>query len=98
MKTFMLILAVTMLAISVPAAPPTVTLAVYPLGDGNLQIITSTTPTVQRYDCVLQSTTNFVTWTAISTNILPFSLSLTATNIVQTTNTMTFYRVEAVAL
>ena len=96
MKKFIFTLAVTTLAISLPAVPPTVTLAIYPLSDGNLQIIALTSPTVQRYNCVLQSTADFVTWTAISTNT--FSYNLTATNIVQTTNAMTFYRVEAIAL
>jgi hypothetical protein len=96
MKTLIFTLALTTLPVSLQAVPPTVALAVYPLSDGNLQIIASTSPTVQRYNCVLQSTTDFVAWTAISTN--EFSSNLTATNIVQTTNMMTFYRVEAVAL
>jgi hypothetical protein len=91
-----IVLAVTMLGIPLLAGPPLVTLAVHPLAEGSLQIIASSSPTLQRYNCVLQSTTNLVTWTAISTNV--FSYSYTATNIVQATNTMTFYRAEAVAL
>jgi hypothetical protein len=96
MKTFTLILTVTLLAVSLPAVPPTVTLVIYAPSVGNMQIIASTTPTVQRYNCVLQSTADFVSWTAISTNT--FSINLTATNYVQATNTMTFYRAEAIAL
>jgi hypothetical protein len=96
MKTFIFTLALTMLAVSLRAVEPTVTLAVYSLSGDNLQIIALTTPTVRRYNCVLQSTTDLITWTAISTNT--FSYTLTATNVVQTTNTMTFYRVQAVAL
>jgi hypothetical protein len=93
---FIFTLAFTTLAISILAVPPTVALSVHPPNDGYLQIIASTTLTVQRYNCVFQSSTDFVSWTAISTN--EFSNSLTATNIVQTTNTATFYRAEAVAL
>jgi hypothetical protein len=90
-----------MLAISVPAVPPTVTLTVYPLSDDHLQIIASATQiqTVVKPKCVLQSTTDFITWTALSTNTFVFCLTETnymATNIVQMSNTMTFYRVEAV--
>ena len=95
MKIFIFTLALTMSAISVLGVPPTITLTAYPLSNGSFQIVASTTPTVQAYYCVSQSTTDFIHWTAISTNT--FSLNLTATNIVQTTNAMTFYRVEAVA-
>jgi hypothetical protein len=95
MKIFIFASALTMLAISVPGVPPTITLTASPLSNGSFQIVASTTPTVQAYYCVFQSTTDFIHWTAISTNT--FSFNLAATNIVQTTNTMTFYRVQAVA-
>ena len=94
MKKFIFKFALTMLAVSLQAVPPTVTLTIYPPNGGSLRIIALTTPTVQRYNCALQSTTDFVTWTAISTN--EFSSSLTVTNMVQATNIATFYRAEAI--
>ena len=73
---------------------PTVNLSVFTLGSGNLQIIGSGSnfQVGTQYNWVLQSTTDFRNWTAISTNTFAAS-NIMVTNIVQTTNAMTFYRV-----
>jgi len=88
MKKFMLILAVTMLTTHLPA--DTVVLTISATGNGNLEIIASSK---QAFGCVLQSTTDFVNWTAISTNTFPTSGMVT--NILQATNSFTFYRAKA---
>jgi hypothetical protein len=98
-KKSILTLAVTMLATHLPAQtnPPTATfnLTISTLSNGNLQIVASSpgywwSPPYPGYVCVLFSTTDFVTWTPISTNVPPFNVAVT--NIVQATNEMTFYR------
>jgi hypothetical protein len=72
------------------AAPPLPTLGITPIGSGELQIIVSIPlPPTQPYT-VLQSSTNLVNWVSIATNKYPSTLS--ATNIVQSTNPRTFYR------
>jgi hypothetical protein len=78
--------------IIVPATSAILTISA--LGDGNLQIIASgpTGPFTHGIGCVLQSATNLVDWTVINTNIFPIDGMVT--NIVQTTNLETFYRVE----
>ena len=93
MKKFIFTMAVIMLATHLPA--PTVVLTISALANGNLQIVATMGPTVKAYHCVLQSTSDFVIWTAISTNTF-FSSGdvLTVTNIVQTTNSMNFYRAQ----
>ena len=92
MKKFIFTFAITMLATHLPA--PTAILTFSNLGDGNLEIIASgpSGPLPRGYDCVLQSTTDFTNWTAISTNKFPFDGMVT--NVIQTTNAVGFYRVE----
>jgi hypothetical protein len=92
MKKFIFTLAVTMLATHLPA-PPTV-LTTSALGNGQLQITAfgPTGPFTREVDCVLQSTADFTHWTAISTNKFPNDGMVT--NVVQTTNSVSFYRVE----
>jgi hypothetical protein len=97
MKKFIFTLAVTMLATHLPAPTsiePTNFLTISDLGNGNLQIVASgpTGEFFRAYLCVLESTTDFVNWTAISTNTFPYNGMVT--NIVQTTNSMRFYRFE----
>jgi len=90
MKKFLVAMAVVVLATHLPAPiqPPTPTLTISALGDGTMQIIAS--------DCGFESqvefssTTNFVNWTAISTNTA--SDDGVVTNIVQATNSLNFYR------
>jgi len=87
------------LVINAVANPPTVTLVVFPQAGGELQIVTSATLTVRAYDFVLESSTNFIAWTAMDTNALSYNSTtenLMGTNVVEMTNSMTFYRVEAV--
>jgi len=74
------------------AAKVTAILRAKALGDGNLEIVAAINPPVIPHDCVLQSTTDYTSWTAVSTNSFPSSGMVT--NIVQTTNSMSFYRVE----
>jgi hypothetical protein len=88
MKKHIFTFAVTMLATILPAT--TVTLTVSTLANGNVQIISSCNPPVSQSAFVLQSTTDFVHWTGISTNIVAGSFMVT--NIIQTTNIMMFYR------
>jgi len=72
-----------------PLAPATLTISA--LGVGQLQIaVTNGIPGTGNVTNVLQSTTDLVQWTSISTNI---SSSQNFTNIVPATNAMTFYRV-----
>jgi hypothetical protein len=92
MKKFIFTLVITTVATRLLAAAAILTVIVSV--DGNLEIIASgpSGPLPRGYDCVLQSTTDFTNWTAISTNKFPFDGLVT--NVVQTTNTMEFYRVE----
>jgi hypothetical protein len=90
MKKIIFTFAITMLASRLPA--PTAILTATTLADGNLQIVASIGPQVRAYGCVLHSTTDLATWTAISTNTFPGDGLVT--NIVQTTNSMCFYKVE----
>jgi hypothetical protein len=93
MKKLTLSLAVTMLALSLPAS---IILTISPLGGGRLEIVASGLDycqfCVEPYKGVLQSTIDFVDWTSINTNFV--SVDGTVTNVVQTTNTMLFYRVK----
>jgi hypothetical protein len=93
MRKFITTLVVTMLATHLLASP-LIVLSISALSDGSLQIIASGLANLPLYheDCVLQSTTNFVNWTSLSTNSGPFSLQGTVFNIGQPTNSMTFYR------
>jgi hypothetical protein len=92
MKKFFFTLAIVMLATHLPA--PGVILVLSDLGGGNLQIVASGLKfgPAALHVGVLESTTNFVSWTAISTNYV--QQGGVVTNIVQTTNTMSFYRIE----
>jgi hypothetical protein len=90
MKKLIFTFAMTMLATHLPA--PTAILTVTALAGGNLQIVASIGPQVRAYGCVLHSTKDFASWTAISTNTFPGNGMVT--NIVQTTNSMSFYKVE----
>lgn len=73
----------------VPPVPAILTISA--LGVGQLQIaVTNGTPGTDNATNVLQSTTDLVHWTSISTNI---SSSQFFTNIVSATNVMNFYRV-----
>jgi hypothetical protein len=75
--------------VDVPLAPAILTISA--LGIGQLQIaVTNGTPDTESATNMLQSTTDFVHWASISTNI---SFSQNFTNIVSATNVMTFYRV-----
>jgi hypothetical protein len=98
MKAFISRLVFALFTISVSAGPPTVTL-VSRLQDANLQIITSATPTVKAYYFVLQSTTDFTTWSVMGTNTLSYNPAiglLMGTNTIQITNSMTFYRIAVI--
>ena len=100
MKKPILALTFAALTVAVWAGPPIVTLVVHLQDGGEIQIITSATPTVRAYNFVLESTTDLVVWTATGTNALSYNSTtgnLMGTNLVQITNHMTFYRVEAVA-
>ncbi len=90
MKKFMFTFAITMLALRLPA--PTAILTVTTLAGGELQIVAWIGAEIRGYDCVLHSTTDFVSWTAISTNKFPGNGFVT--NIVRATNSMRFYKVE----
>ena len=94
MKKFIVTLGVTMLATHLPAPPaPPINLSILTTSDGGLQILTSGVgsspyaPTL----CVLQSTTDFVNWTSVKTNVVSPSTG-TITNLVEPTNSMMFYR------
>jgi hypothetical protein len=77
-------------ATAVPEPVTTVMLTVSTLASSNVQIISSCSPPVSQSTFVLQSTTDFVNWTGISTNIVVGGFMVT--NIIQTTNLMIFYR------
>jgi hypothetical protein len=93
MKKLTLSFAITMLAFCVSAS---IILSISRLGGSQLQIVASGLPydpnVFSPYKGVLQSTTDFVHWTSITTNAV--SPEGTVTNIVQTTNSMLFYRVK----
>jgi hypothetical protein len=95
MKTFVCTLVFALFTISVSAGPPTVTLVSH-LQDANIQIITSATLTLKAYYFVLQSTTDFTTWSVMGTNALSYNPTtglLMGTNSIQITNSMTFFRI-----
>jgi len=85
--------------------PAPAILTISPLGNGSYQIVAPGTsdPQFPPLYCVLQFSTNFVLWTAISTNIFPlngagfgtnvFNDGYGVTNIVEATNSSTFFRV-----
>jgi hypothetical protein len=88
MKKSILALAVATLALNMGAA---FILTISDLGNGQIRIVRpSRGPTVGRVTNVLQTTTDFVSWTSIRTNI---SFDEGFTNILQTTNGMSFYRI-----
>jgi hypothetical protein len=88
MKKLILALAVTTLAFNVPAP---IILTISDLGNGQMQIVRPSQGTwIGRVTNVLQTTTDFASWTSIRTNI---SFDVGFTNIVQATNVMSFYRV-----
>jgi hypothetical protein len=92
MKKLIFILAVTMLAMHLPAQVtqnPGPTLKITTLDSLHLQIVATAVPAF--HQAVLETSTNLVDWTFISTNTAPLVGGIT--NIVQTTNTLTFYRV-----
>ena len=92
MKKFIFITAVALLTSQLPAA---IILAMSSLGDGRYQIVAPGTSDAGPVYCVLQSTTNFVTWTPISTNMFPWmGQGYGVTNIIQVTNVKAFYRVK----
>jgi len=90
MKKLVTTLAIAMLAAHLPAPtqPPLPTLLISDLGGGNFQIIASNCGYQSQVE--LSATTDFVNWTAISTNTA--SDGGVVTNIVQATNSMNFYR------
>ena len=92
MKKFIITLAVTMLTLHLSAPP--IGLIISALRDGSLQISASGIVDLPpaKTVCVLESTTNLVNWTSINTNNGPFPISGTVLQIVQPTNSMTFYR------
>ena len=93
MKKIVLTVAVWMLATCLPA--PTIVLKISPSGNGSVQVVTSglVGSDTHGIKVVLQSTSDFVRWTSISTNTLPYPFSGSITNVVQTTNSVMFYRV-----
>jgi hypothetical protein len=93
MKKFIFTTAVALLTCQLPAA---IILAMSSLGDGRCHIIAPGNSTAGPVYCVLQSTSDFVTWTSISTNMFPwYGQGYGVTNIIQVTNVMEFYRVKA---
>jgi len=96
MKKVLFTFGVAMFAVHLPA--PTVTLAISPMGGSSLQVVGSGSgflPSTRGYHYVLESTTNLVQWTPVSTNIVSVVSSgqFTITNIITSTNTTTLYRV-----
>jgi len=88
MKKCILVLVVSTLAFNITAS---FTLTISDLGNGQIQIVRPSQGVgIGLVTNVLQTTTDFVTWTSIKTNI---SFDKGFTNVVQTTNTMSFYRV-----
>ena len=88
---FIFTMAAALLTSQLPAAP---ILIMSSLGNGRYQIFQPGNALAAPTYCVLQSTTNFVTWTSISTNMVPFpGQGVGVTNIIQATNVMEFYRV-----
>ena len=94
MKTFVLLITAVMLAIRLSALD---TLTISPLGNGYYQIVapgSSGSPVFPPLACVLQSSTNLITWISISTNAFPYTgAGDGVTNIIQATAPMMFYRV-----
>jgi hypothetical protein len=82
-------------AIYATAVPAPTLLKISAIGNGNCQIIApGNSPAGVPVYCVLESTTNLVSWTSLQTNIFPiYGGGTGVTNIVQMTNTPTFYRV-----
>jgi hypothetical protein len=92
MKKFIFTTAVALLTSQLTAA---IILAMSSLGDGKYQIIAPGNSIFGSDYCVLQSTSDFVTWTSISTNMFPwYGQGYGVTNIIQVTNVMEFYRVK----
>jgi hypothetical protein len=82
-------------AIYATAVPAPTLLTISTIGNGKCQIIApGNSPAGVPVYCVLESTTNLVSWTSLQTNIFPiYGGGTSVTNIVQMTNTQTFYRV-----
>jgi hypothetical protein len=94
-KKTILMMAVVILAFQLPT-PAFTTLTITPLGNGFYQIVApgSVAPGLLPPACVLQSSTDLIAWTSMSTNIFPTTgAGYGVTNIVQATNSMMFYRV-----
>jgi hypothetical protein len=92
MKKIIFTLAVTMLAVHLPApiiqgVSPILTIST--LDNVNLQIVAAGCP--PKGQVVLETTTDLVNWTFISTNKAPNTGMVT--NIVQNTNSIGFYRI-----
>ena len=90
MKQVIAILVVTTLATCLFAAD--ITLSISSLGSGNWQVVALGIPNKLSHQTVyvLQSTTDFVTWTGVVTNI--GLIPLWITNTAYSTNVATFYR------
>jgi hypothetical protein len=97
MKKFILSIAILILAFQLPA--PTI-LTISALGNGFYQIVApgNSDPILPPLPCVLQSSTNLIMWTSISTNTFPFTgVGYGVTNIVQATDPAVFFRVITLA-
>lgn len=98
MKKFFITLAVTMQAVNLLAPPAAIVLTISPLGNGYSQIIAPGNTIIGggAAHCILQTSSDLVTWTSISTNTFPETgHGYGVTNLVHMTNSKAFYRVEA---
>ena len=91
MKKVIVTLVVTMLATCLPA-PMIGPLLISPLGNGNWQIVAIGIENLPQHQTVyvLESSTNLVNWTGVTTNI--GLIPIYFTNIVHSTDPMRFYK------